>query len=124
MRTLDFSLINEWLRGHEHAEIEEKELPVTGFVVEDEGYPICIGFLRMVEGDVAIAESLVTDPEASLVKRVKAIDTIVEKLISVARDREIKYLMTTTVSTGVISRISKNHGFERSEQVLLIKDLT
>ena len=120
---VDFQTLNQWLHAHNHQMVEYTELPVSGYVVEDWGIPVAMAFLRMVEGDSAIAESLVTDPSAPLCKRVKAIDQIIEKLCQVAKDRGIKHLIATTVSTGVLTRISKRHGFVKSEQILLVKKL-
>lgn len=123
MPEIDFQLLNEWLDYHKHPMIELAELPMTGFVVEDQSEPISMAFLRMVEGDIAIAESLVTDFNAPLCKRTKAIDEVIEKLFQVAKDRGIKHLVATTDSSGVVARISKRHGFNVSKQTLLIKTL-
>ena len=123
MRELDFQKLNEWLHAHGHAYVQEAELPMTGFVVEDEGAEIAMAFLRMVEGNMAIAESLVTDPAAPLCKRVRAIDQVIEKLFETAISRDIKYLMATTFRSGVVSRITKRHGFQVSDQTMLIKKL-
>lgn len=115
--------MNEWLIKHNHACVPADELPTSGFVVEDQGEQICMAFMRMVEGSVAIAESLVTDPNAPLCKRVKAVDQIIDKLVETAKARDIKYLLATTVSPGVMKRISRRHNFNKSDQVLYVKKL-
>ena len=124
MLEIDFHVMNEWLDKHGHPMVNADELPVSGFAVEDHGAPVCFAFLRMVEGPIAIAESLVTDPDVPLLTAVRAIDTMTEHVFKVAIDRNIKYLFSTTSSTGVSSHLLKRHGYIKSQQQLLIKKLS
>lgn len=119
----DFKLLNKWLVRHGHAQAKEDEIPLIGFVVEYQYAEIVMLFLRNCAGNMAIAESLVSDPDAPLCRRVKAIDLGIETLCEVAKNQGIKYLLATTESTGVLARISKRHGFIVSPQTLLVKSL-
>lgn len=123
MLEVDFQTLNEWLYKHGHPMVETYELPLNGFVMEDEGESICMAFIRMVEGGMALAESLVTDPDAPLIKRIKAIDKMTEHVFETAKSRGIKHLIATTESTGVASRLTNRHGFNKSNQLLLVKKI-
>lgn len=118
-----FNLLNEWLILHEHAPTTIEFLPKLGYVVTIDEKPIAMAFLRLIEGGMAYAESLVTSKDFSVFTRVKAIDLVVDKLVEVAKFNDFKYLITTTYRPGVVARITKRHGFIQSDAILAIKPI-
>lgn len=98
------------------------DMPKVGFVCLYENLPICAGFLRKVEGNYMILDSLITDPDAHPAIRNQAIDAVVQELINKAKDMGVKKLMANTVDAHTLER-SKKHGFKPLEHVVIVLEL-
>ena len=119
----DLSILNNWLVLHKAPEVVLSDLPKLGWVVSDEGTMLCMGFLRLVEGNYAICDSLATNPEISARKRAEAFDKVTERLVKAAKDLKIKHLIAFTTKTGVEKRSARQHGFKKTEQTVLVKEV-
>lgn len=117
----DFQTLNRMLKGHNCMPVTDDELPRLGYIAHRNGLPVAIAFIRFAEGNIALAESLVTDPRASPALASDAIDLVIEKLSQVAKDLKIKYLIAWTLKKSIAKRISKKHGFNQTEQIMLVK---
>jgi hypothetical protein len=119
-----FPLLQKWLDEHGHIDIALDELPALGYAVcTDTGVPLAMGFLRLAEGNMAIIDSLVSKPNCKPSEVSEAIDTLFEKLIQVATDLKIKYLVGATVKNSLVRRTTKKHGFVLSPFKLLVKKI-
>jgi hypothetical protein len=120
----DFDILNHWLKAHQHDQVSWDELPKLGYVATlEDGTMASIAFLRLVEGNFAMTDSLTINPELkSLKSKARAFDAITEKLIQVATALKIKCLLAYTSKEGVVKRSSK-HGFTLAKQKLLVKIL-
>jgi hypothetical protein len=124
----DFEILNKWLELHQHSQVSWDELPKLGYVAEykdDDGRTVmaAIAFIRLVEGNYAMADSLTINPAIkSLKTKARAFDAVTSKLIEVAKALRIKNLIAYTSKEGVVKRSSK-HGFCLVNQKLLIKIL-
>jgi hypothetical protein len=122
----DFEILNKWLEVHQHSQVSWEELPKLGYVAEykdNSTVMAAIAFLRLVEGNYAIADSLTLNPfEKSLKTKAKAFDAVTDKLIQVAKALRIKNLIAITSKEGVVKRSSK-HGFQFVNRKLLIRIL-
>lgn len=118
----DAPLIKSWLelRGM-HNEHFVRDLPRTGVMCRIEDNPICAGFLRYVEGNFAMLDSLVTNPKMKSFTRNVAIDAVVKELISIAKRHGIKKILAFSVDEGILKR-SIGHGFiKTSHEVIALK---
>lgn len=117
-----FPLLQDWLTRHGHIDIALDELPALGYAVcSDTGIPLAMGFLRLAEGNMAIIDSLVSKPNCKPSEVSEAIDTLFEKLLQVATDLKIKYVVGATVKNSLVRRTTKKHGFILSPFKLLIR---
>jgi len=125
----DLDLLNHWLEKHRHPLVTLDELPKLGWVAEykeEDGQTViaAIAFLRLAEGNFAIADSLALNPDLkSLKTKARAFDAVSTKLIETARSLKIKHLLAYTVIEGLAKRSVKKHGFAKVDHKLLVKTL-
>lgn len=107
---------NQWLiaRG-----MEIDEIPAIGFVAYTRHSPAAMVFLRQVEGNYAILDGLVSNPECSPSERSDAIDRVVQALTDEADRRGIKTIMAWSQDKNTLTR-SQNHGFKQPDGLTLI----
>ena len=124
----DFDILNYWLEKHGHPPATKDELPKLGYVAyyrDEAGSMVmaAIAFIRLAEGNFAIADSLTLNPELkSLKSKARAFDAVTAKLIEVASALKIKHLLAYTEKEGVVKRSSK-HGFKKIHHKLLVKSI-
>lgn len=114
----DFEVIDKWQKLRGLNLTCRAGLPSTGLVVLDDNEPIACGFLRKCEGNLAIIDSVITNPELSLKKRSKAIDILFERLIELSKEFGIDQIVGITTKSGMIKK-SKKHGFIESNYKLM-----
>ena len=120
----DFEILNHWLKVHGHDAVHDFELPKLGYVAIYENEMVAIGFLRLCEGNFAMTDSFTLSPYVKSLKlKAQAFDAITAKLIDVAKDLKISYLLAYTVKQGVIKRSTKIHGFQKVDHTLLVKKI-
>lgn len=106
----DLAFINSWLskRGLDHW--PKSELPALGYMVYSNYIPVAAGFLRECEGNVAIFDSLVADPDCRFEIRDSCIDLLVKHMLRAAREKGFKKILGYSVNKRTLER-SLNHGF-------------
>lgn len=114
--------LNLWLSLRGLKTVEPQELPEVGFVAVHDGRYIAANFLRRCEGNVAIMDSLVTNPQASSSLRHKAIELVVERAIRRSKKLSISRIIGFSIDEGTLKR-SEKHGFVRSPFSLITLDL-
>lgn len=95
-------------------------LPQFGLIAFERELPIAAGFIRQVEGNYAILDSIISNPTADPSLRHRALDLIYKKCIHIAKLNGITRLIGTTADHGILTR-SLNHGFLITPHVYLIK---
>lgn len=93
-------------------------MPEIGYTAYKDGTPIAVAFLRRCEGQVAILDSLCTNPKAKSEDRHEAIDLLVNKIIEQCDYMKIKSLFAFTVDEGILER-SKKHGFIKQAHIVI-----
>ena len=117
-----FPLLQKWLERHGHTDVLLDELPALGYAVYSEaGTPLAIGFVRLAEGNLAILDSIASNPDAKPREVSEAIDRLFEKLLQVCDDLRIKYVVGATVKNSLVRRTTKKHGFILTDFKLLVK---
>lgn len=96
--------LKSWLRIRHIDPKLVDEVPEKGFIVTKDNLTICAAFLREVEGDYFMIDSLVTNPAIEPMLRNEAIDIVVSKLIATARMFGVSKLMATTVDKNTLER--------------------
>lgn len=114
--------IVEWLQHHD-VRMAADSIPETGMVVLERGTPIAAGFLRRCEGDVAIFDGLVTDPNADSSQRNQALDALVLALIDKAKELKLKGIIAWTRDKNTLMRGLK-HGFVSETSTVLALNLS
>ena len=82
------------------------EIPSYGVIVYECGEPVCLGFLRSVEGGYGMIDGLMTNPEFSPAIRHESLNLVVGAIIEAAKEFKMKLLMAFTSDDSVKGRAS------------------
>jgi hypothetical protein len=116
----DFYYLNLWLAQRDRPPISGKELPKSGWtVIDDDERPVGIVFLRMVEGDLGIIDSLINDPSQTSHKRHQINDRLFLQCIKMAKELKLNGLLGMSLDEGTLKR-SYGHGFIASPQTFAV----
>ena len=123
---LDYKHLKSWLLQRHLPEWEAASIPRLGVVVTPSVEliePVAIGFLRMVEGQSAMLDGLISNPAAPAPSRDKAVQKAVECLISRAKDLGLTSLVAFTSDRNTLHR-SNLVGFKKHfDQMVITLDL-
>ncbi len=119
----DLKHINDFFVKRETKAIELGVLPQHGLIAFEAGIPIAAGFLRCVEGQMAMLDSYITDPLADAALRDIALGRLTAKLIKLAKANNINKLMAFSVDKNTLLRAC-NHGFSVFPHVFTMLNLT
>lgn len=97
-------------------------LPMHGVLVCSEDRPVAAGFIRKCEGNFAIFDSMVTNPQVLGSIRHEAMDEVFKGLISLAKDLKISKIIGFTIDENTLVR-SQKFGFTRTDYALMALDL-
>jgi hypothetical protein len=100
----------DWLKLRGMSAEGSTNLPELGLILIDTGCPVAVGFLRRVEGNYALLDSLCTNPAVLPEIRDKSLDYLVKELIKLARREGITAITATSVDPNTLTR-SLKHGF-------------
>jgi len=106
--------------------LEESNLlkvPKNGIVCLQDGKLVAAGFLRLIENNMGMLDSYITNPEFSSELRNKALDFITNSLICQAKHLQIQELMAISAHDSIISR-SLTHDFKSVDFKFSIRKLT
>lgn len=120
--SLDLIHINKWLVARQKQDVDPYDVPDVGFVACFKKRPIAAGFLRQIEGENALFDSLISNPEATSEFRHIAIDLVVNAVIGAARKRGIKQVLAFTVDEGTLKRALR-HSFVKLPHTVISLDL-
>lgn len=84
--------------------LSPETLPLIGYIASEGSVHIACGFLRMIEGDVAMIDTLVSNASVPSQMRHEAISGIVNSLIQRAKDMKLKGLLCLTSDKSVLMR--------------------
>jgi hypothetical protein len=99
-------------------EVLPDSLPKIGFIASDSATHIAVGFLRLMEGNIAQIDSLVSNADLPSEMRHKGISMVVDELIKTSKLLKLKGIMALTVDKSVIMR-AEAIGFQvRSHTIL------
>lgn len=100
-----------------------ESLPQIGYIATEGSTVVAAGFLRRVEGNMALLDTLATNKALSSDMRHDGISAVVDSLIKEAKRLELKYFMAFTVDDGIIQR-AFDLGFAITNQRLIVLDLS
>lgn len=103
---LDLDEMNRWYERRGEAPIPASMLPRLGLIVPG----VAVGFLYQTDSSVALVEGLVTNPDAKLCDRAKALQIILEELVESARVFGFKQVIGFGASRGPV-RLTLRQGF-------------
>jgi hypothetical protein len=118
----DLVHINRWLQERKKPEVDAYDIPDVGFVANFKNRPIAAGFLRQIEGQNAIFDSLVTNPNATPEFRHIGLDMVIEAIIYAAKKRGINQVLAFSVDEGTLKRALR-HNFVKLPHTVISLDL-
>lgn len=95
-----------------------ESIPAEGLVACFEGVPVCMGFLRCIEGGYALLDGLVTNPEASKTTRDCLLDNLVSNIMSLAKELKFKTVIAYSDDDNTLLR-SERHGFVKQRHTFI-----
>lgn len=127
MRVVEFKdrhvhFVSEWLLKRSLSAELSLDLPAVGFIALEDESAIAAGFLRQVEGDYLIVDSLISNPSQAPEARNAAIDLIVLELIKMAKFMGISKIFANSTDINTLER-AKKHGFKLLPNVMMSLDL-
>lgn len=112
-----------WAKARTAHTPESYEIPENGLVIiKDNLEPICMGFIRHVEGGYGLVDGYITDPSQPAIERNEALSLLTEELIKLAKELGISALLANTVDDNTFKR-SLKHGFSALPHALMVKKL-
>lgn len=100
----------------------DTELPIYGLIAIKHDVPVAMGFLRCIEGNYAMLDSYITNPDSPSEIRDHALDAITRKLIDIARYEQVSKLFAFSIEPHIILRAVK-HGFKQTPYIFTVLDL-
>jgi hypothetical protein len=121
IKSHEVPFIAHWLeqRG---METNLSKLPENGILVCHSDRPVAAGFIRKCEGNFAIFDSMVTNPQVHGSIRDESMDALFEGLIALAKDLNISKIIGFTIDENTLVR-SQKFGFERTPYALMSIDM-
>lgn len=108
----DLPELQTWLIARKLNPVPASELPALGFVVPG----VACAFVRAIEGNYCLMDSLASNPAASAETRNAALEMLFNAVLAGAQGRAI---LGITVDDGTLVR-AQAFGFKKSDHVLLV----
>ena len=105
---LDLDEMNRWYTLRQEPSVRVEMLPRLGFIAPG----VAAGFLYQTDSALALVEGLVSNPEALLCRRVKALSMILAALTEAAKDFGFKLVVGSSKRTGPVS-LTLRQGFRK-----------
>lgn len=99
------------------------DLPEIGFVAYHDLSMVAAGFIRRVEGQFALLDSLITNPRHEPPMRDAAIEMVVAALIEQANKEGIQALFAFSIDKNTLERAEQRHGFVRLPHAVIKLEL-
>lgn len=119
----DLEHVNSWLVLHNMPKVTRHALPELGYVAWHNGDPIGAVFLRRCEGEVAIVDSLISNPKIQSQIRHIALDALITHIIDQAKKLNLTMILGYTVDASTLAR-SIRLGFSESPYSIVVMDLS
>lgn len=94
----DFEEIGSWYRGHNEPPLTIEAAPPTGLIVPGQA----AAWLYLTDGDMALLENYITNPEAPLRERYASLEIITVCLESIAKQKGYKRLAACIKEKGLV----------------------
>ncbi len=97
-------------------------LPKNGLIIYSKNEPVCIGFMAKIEPCFGQLDGFVTNKNLSSETRHKALSLMVDRLIGIAKKKNIKGLVCHTKDEGILKR-AESIGFHVVHEKIIAKML-
>lgn len=112
-----------WARERQSHIPTSEEMPQQGIVIlNDNQEPICMGFIRRIEGGLGMIDGYISDKNAPAIERNEALSLLTEEIINLSKELGLSGLLAITVDAHTLER-SLKHGFSALPHALMFKDL-
>lgn len=106
----DYAEIIRWVQDREYPFPDYALLPGIGFVAEQEGLMVAVGFLYRMGAGVAMISSLYSNPSVEKLSRQEAVNFVIQTLVGKAKDLKIKRVTVASNIDRIVDRF-KDLGF-------------
>ena len=109
----------EWWEGHGWDAVPQVFLPVVGFVIEDDGIPRCMAWLKQENSTpIAMLEWLVTNPENTPRQTMRAIKAVTGTARDCAKAMG-RVALFTYCKQPSLARVYENSGFQQTDSGMI-----
>lgn len=102
-------------------DITMKSLPKIGYIALYNGHPVAAGFLRRVEGRLALIDGLVSNAFMGGIIRHKGLDLILNTLIDEAKALKLEGLLGHSVDASVHKRVTELGFIQAPDRMYVLK---
>lgn len=103
-----------WLHYEEWSPIPISSLSSRGYIAEKEGIKLAAGWLYMTDSDIFIMEWLIGNPEVAHEERGKALDMVIDRILSEAKEYGARMVHTQSINERLAKRLVA-HKFAKAE---------
>jgi hypothetical protein len=107
--------MNGWYEAHGKPPVDFMALPAFGLIEEG----LAAGFLYMTDSTLGLLEGFVTNPEAPMVERSKALERILHSLVEEAERLGVKTLVGLCAAESVV-KLGLRNGFRHLGQYEMV----
>lgn len=115
----DIDTVNSWYLAHGEQSVHRSMLPTTGFVVDG----VAAGFFYRTDSALAFVHHVVTNPQAGVRARFRAVRDIVRACQDLAKALGIRKLLTWTDVDSIVRVAKRAGGHEVGRVVLLAQEV-
>lgn len=121
-KPLEYTIFKQWFIMRDQEPPPYLSLPLIGGYVECKGVAVAAGFLRLCEGSYGMIDSVATNPEAFPKERDRAMDFLVELLLSLANKMHMAVIVAFTFDNNTLERAAR-YGFTQLPHKVIQKSL-
>lgn len=105
----DYDTITDWWHKHGSYPPRPDHLdPTNGLIVEEDGQPLCAGWLFATNSRIAFFEFVVSNPEIRKQKRAESLNLLIQEIQKLAKYLGYDLIATSTGNYPWISRLEKH----------------
>jgi len=114
-RPEDYEKIQEWWTKQKWTPVPQDMLPDLGIIVSIDDKDVCAGFLYTSNSLTGWMEWIIADPETTKEERAKALEELIDNLLTLSKLKGKKYIVTSILHPKLMERLEAK-GFIKTDQ--------
>lgn len=121
----NYNTVCEWWIARGMTPVPRQSLPLTGYIVSDDKYQYCAGFLYKTDSDLALVDGFISNKDSDYEKRAKALDMLLTALMDEAKRDNYRVIIAQSTHSNSIKIVERfNFTKMTQESVTYFKEVT